>query len=393
MKNLTNNLHFTQEQVTQILGEIASKKEGYTKVLKIALEAIMRAEREIHNMEFNDVSNGYRIRKSFGGGKLLELKIPRSRFGAFYPLILALLKEEEEEALQLAFHLYGAGLTTAQVGEIFQSFFGKHYSTSQISRLFDYAREDVQAWLERTLDSYYPIIYIDATFVSVRRGDSVSKEAFYTILGVKADGTREVLTVFNMPTENLVGWDEAISSLKRRGVKKIGLVVSDNIANIEEVILKYFAEAEIQFCVVHLQRNILKRVKSKEKFQVSKELKDIFRTGDSRYTREEALQRWYKFLDKWGKVYPSLNRMKKNIRYQWYFSYLSYDYRIQSMIYTTNWIERLNRDYKRVTRMRGAFPNPESALLLLGHVAMTRKAYDKKISSLKYETKKFQWDE
>ena len=85
--------------------------------------------------------------------------------------------------------------------------------------------------------------------------------------------------------------------------------------------------------------------------------------------------------------------MKSNPVYRQYFTYLEYDYRIQSMIYSTNWIERLNRDYKRVTRMRGALPNPESAMLLLGYVAMNKSAYQWKVTNLKYETGKFRWEE
>ena len=99
-------LHFTQEQVTKILEEIAEQNGGVPMVMKMALEAIMRAERTLHNKENGDVSNGYRYRKTLGQGKLLELQVPRSRYGAFYPVILALLKDQEEEARQLAFHLY-----------------------------------------------------------------------------------------------------------------------------------------------------------------------------------------------------------------------------------------------------------------------------------------------
>ncbi len=353
----------------------------------------MRAEREVHNHTYNDVSNGYRFRKTFGRGKLLELQVPRSRYGAFYPVILALLKDQEEEIRQLAFHLYGAGLTTAQVGEIFESFYGKHYSTTQISRLFDYSRKEVQAWLERGLDSYYPIIYVDATFIPVKRSGHVTKEAFYTVLGVKADSTREVLSIVNFPTENLTGWEEVFRSLYERGVKKIGLMVSDNLSGIEESLLKFYPETDIQLCVVHLKRNIIKKVKLKDRSQITNELKEIFRTGDSRNTREGALESWKKFCDKWGKIYPGIRRIRDDVRYQWYFTYLDYDYRIQSMIYSTNWIERLNRDYKRTIRMRGALPNPKAVLLLLGHVAMTRSAYEKKVTMLRYETQKFRWEE
>lgn len=150
---------------------------------------MMRAEREEHNASNGDMSNGYRPRRTFGRGKILELRVPRSRNGQFYPILLSLLRDQEEECRKLAFNLYGAGLTTEQVGRIFGDIYGKEYSTSQISRMFDYARNDVQAWLQRPLEPYYPIIRIDATFIYTRRIDHVSKEGYYTILGVRADRT------------------------------------------------------------------------------------------------------------------------------------------------------------------------------------------------------------
>ena len=136
-------LHFTQEQVTKILEEIAKKEDGFQEVMKISLEALMRAEREEHNRANRDMSNGYRLRRTFGRRKMLELRVPRSRRGHFYPIILSLLRDQEEECRRLAFSLYGAGLTTQQVGELFGEIYGRDYSSSQISRMFDYAREEV----------------------------------------------------------------------------------------------------------------------------------------------------------------------------------------------------------------------------------------------------------
>ena len=138
-----------------------------------------------------------------------------------------------------------------------------------------------------------------------------------------------------------------------------------------------------------MERNVSKRARKKDREQLGKAFKEIFRTGDKSYTVEQAWEQWQLFCDRWGKIYPSIKRMKQE-RYRLYFTYLNYDYRIQSMIYSTNWIERLNRDYKLVIKMRGALPNPEAVMLLLGHVAMNRKAFERKVPILNYETEKFQ---
>jgi len=387
------NLNFTQEQINDFLLEIGEKKEGPDLLLKYAIEALMRGERAEYNALTHDTSNGYRPRKTYGRGKMLELKVPRTRNGSFYPLILGLLRDQEEESRKVAFTLYGAGMTTEQVGEVFGELYGKEYSTSQVSRMFEYARKDVSEWLKRPLDDYYPILFIDATFIPTRREDHVSKEAYYTILGVKSDRTREVLSIVNFPTESASAWVDIFVELKKRGVEKTNLVVSDSLSAVEDAVWRVYPEAEVQLCVVHLERNVQKRVKPADKVAVVEDFREVFRTDDRFDSAEQGWVRWQWFTQKWGKKYPSLKSMGENDRYRLCFTYLGFDHRVRPMIYTTNWIERLNRDYKRTTRMRGALPNPEATMLLLGHVAMTRKAYYRKIPKLNYETRKFDWQE
>jgi len=386
-------MRFTQHQISAIFEELANQEDGMHKLLQMSLEAIMKAEREEYNQDHSDVSNGYRKRKSLGRGKILELQVPRSRNGNFRPALLALLKDQEEECRRIAFNLYGAGLTTEQVGDMFEELYGRHYSSSSISRMFDYAREEVYKWLERPLDDYYPIVYIDATYIPTRRVDSVMKEGYYTILGVKPDRTREVLAIVNFPTESAAGWKEVFELLRKRGVHKVDLVVSDALTSIENSVTGVFPMASVQLCVVHLQRNVQKYVKPKEKEQVAIDFKEVFVLDNKQDSSQIAWHRWEKFCQKWSKKYRSIGNMAKNERYRLYFTCFDYDYRIRNMIYTTNWIERLNRDYKRVTKMRGALPNPESTLLLLGRVAMTRKAYARKIPKLNYEIQKFNWED
>ena len=119
-------LNFTQEQIKSILVEIAKKEDGFNELLKLSLEAMMLAEREIYKEEHSDVSNGFRQRRILGSGsEQLILEVPRTRYTNFYPIILAILNDREEEAKRVAFKLYTAGLTTEQVGEIFEELYGQ----------------------------------------------------------------------------------------------------------------------------------------------------------------------------------------------------------------------------------------------------------------------------
>ena len=124
---------------------------------------------------------------------------------------------------------------------------------------------------------------------------------------------------------------------------------------------------------------------------MAEDLKEVFATNNRKDTPELGIQRWKDFCNKWSKYYPVFKRRADNERYRLYFTYLNYDYRVRKYIYSTNWVERLNKSYKRTTKMRGALPNAEATILLLASVAMSYKAYYRVIRMLKYETKKFRW--
>lgn len=381
-------MDFTQQQITEILDDIAGGKNGYQELLKMSLEAIMRSEREEFKDVNSDSSNGYRRSSILGHGGKLELLIPRTRNNNFYPLILALVKDQNQESRQLAYELYSAGLTTEQIGGLMDKVYGHYYSKSAISNMMVSAKADIQSWLNRDLEERYPIIYIDATYWHTRRIDSVSNEAYYTVLGVKEDRTREVLTVINHPNEGAGNWKDVFEFLKQRGLKEVNLVVCDGLMGIENVIAEVLPMATIQLCTVHLTRNILAKVKPSDKVDIANEIKAVLNPDMAADSAVNGYQRFEVFLDKWIKKYPSF-RTYLSPRAKLYFNYLNYNVQIRRMIYTTNWIERLNRDYKRVLRMRSAMPNPESVIFLLGSVASRRTAYNKQIHQFIYETNLF----
>ena len=381
-------MNFTQQQISEILEQIATGENGYQQILKLGLEAIMRAERSEFNHIQGDSSNGYRFRSVLGHGGKLELMVPRSRHHNFYPMILALIKDQESESRNLAYELYSSGLTGAQIGGIFEQVYGQHYSKASISNMMQTAREDVFAWLERDLDKHYPILYIDATYWYTRREESVSNEAYYSILALREDRTREVIAIINHPTEGSHNWKEAFESLKKRGLERVNLVVCDGLTGIENAITSAFPQAAVQMCTVHLSRNIQSKIKPVDKQQVANELKAVLDPGKVNDNPIKGFERFAAFIGNWLKKYPSLKGYLEP-RNRLYFTYLSYDIQVRRMIYTTNWIERLNRNYKRTLRMRSSMPNPESVLFLLGSVAMKRPEYNFPIHQFTFETKLF----
>ena len=250
------------------------------------------------------------------------------------------------------------------------------------------AREDVFTWLERGLDKYYPILYIDATYWYTRREESVSNEAYYSILAVKADRTREVIALINHPTEGSNNWKEAFEALKKRGLERAGLVVCDGLTGIEDAITSAFPQAAVQLCTEHLARNVQSKIKPIDRQQVAIDMKAVLDPGKIENNPIKGYERFAAFIGNWLKKYPGLKSYLEP-RNRLYFTYLGYDVQVRRMIYTSNWIERLNRNYKRTLRMRSSMPSPESVLFLLGSVAMKRKEYNFPIHQFSFEPKLF----
>ena len=237
-----------------------------------------------------------------------------------------------------------------------------------MSRLSGAYYEEIQEWLARRLSSHYLAVYIDATFCNTRRDGSVSKEAYYTMLGLLPDGSREVLTVVNHPTEGIIAWEMELEALKERGVEQIDLIISDALSGIENAVCSAFPTALHQLCVVHFKRKVLNTVSTKDKAEVGEELKALFPVEHTDMTPLAAYENLRTFARRWGKKYPSLARLDRE-RNAAYFTYLRFPESVRRMIYSTNWVERLNRCYKRTLLMRGAMPSPASVVYLLGSVA------------------------
>jgi len=379
-------MELTQLQISEILSNYTSSSEGFVTLQSLIMNSLMKHERDLFvNENEHEQCNGFRSRRWYSHGFEFSLLIPRSRSGNFYPVLLGLIRSESEERAKLFNLLYTQGLTTEQIGEISETIYGRTYSKQQVSYLSTSCREDVDQWLNRSLYSHYLAIYIDATFIATRRDKQVSKEAYYTILGVLEDGSREVLSVVNHPSEGAICWKEELEALKERGVSQIDLVVSDALQGIENAVCAAFPQASHQFCVAHVKRQILNCVSHKDKPQIAEELNEVFTLENKDMKSLLGYEQFITFVTKWEKKYPILKKYKadRNIAY---FTYMDFPVQVQRCIYTTNWIERLNRKYKRTIKMRTSMPTSKSVVFLLASVAMqeTKTTYARKIYQWKF---------
>ena len=379
-------MELTQLQISEILSNYTSSSEGFVTLQSLIMNSLMKHERDLFvaNTE-HEQCNGFRSRRWYSHGFEFSLRIPRSRSGNFYPVLLGLIRSESEERAKLFNLLYTKGLTTEQIGDISETIYGRTYSKQQVSYLSNTCREDVDKWLKRSLSSHYLAVYIDATFIATRRDKQVSKEAYYTILGVLEDGSREVLSVVNHPTEGAICWKEELEALKERGVTQIDLVVSDALQGIENAVCAAFPQASHQFCVAHVKRQILNCVSHKDKPQMAEELNEVFTLENKEMGSLSGRKQFITFVAKWEKKYPILKKYKADYNIA-YFTYMDFPVQVQRCIYTTNWIERLNRKYKRTIKMRTSMPSNKSVLFLLASVAMeeTKTTYSRKIYQWKF---------
>ena len=304
-------MNLTKEQFSELICKHSERENGLQDLMEIMLESLMVSERREYLREeglSGNKCNGYRRGRTYGHGRTLTFRMPRDRYGNFHPRILAILRDQEEECERLAGTLYTKGLTQEQVGEVFNDIYGEHYSKSSISRMLDYPRKDVSDWLCRSLESYYPIVFIDCVHMKIHRKRSVDTEAFYVLLAVKEDKTREVIGIYNKPTESAHGWGEMLNDIYERGVEKIGLICADGLKGLEDVISEVFAGTKLQRCTTHLKRNIISDVRNGDKGDVADDLRQVFRTGDRNYTVEAAWEQWQWFCSKWGRYYRSIKK-------------------------------------------------------------------------------------
>jgi transposase-like protein len=381
------DLKLTKEQMQSVINSYLNEENSLNDLFSMLVNGLMYSERKEFLGQYGpgNKGNGYRTVQRAGIGTGLSLSVPRDRLGVFKPVILGILDKQEEQIKELCFTLYGKGLTTRQIGSVIDDIYGQHYSKSSISRITDEFSDIIMSWLNKTLSSHYLVVFIDAIHQPVRR-DVVSTEAFYVILGLKPDYTREVLAIVNLPQESASGWLDVLNDIKSRGVSQVDLFVFDDLTGLDNAISIVF-NSKRQKCMLHFQRNLGKYLRVNDRKQFFEQLKPIVNPDNISMSKHAATEKFRIFADQWGEKYAYFKRLSKKQDLELHFTYFDYDYRIRRMIYTTNWIERLNKSFRRTTKIRNALPSPKSALILLGYCAMEmeQNIYKYPIMNFKFE--------
>ncbi len=290
----------------------------------------------------------------------VEIQVPRDREGTFEPQLVKKHERRLEGFDEKVIALYARGMTQRDIQQHLRELYGTEVSPDLISRATEGVMDEFRAWQSRPLEPVYPIVYLDALFVSVRDGGQVQKRAFYVALGVRVDGTRDVLGLWVAASEGSKFWLSILTELKNRGVHDILFICADGLTGLGQAIDAAFPKAVHQTCVVHLIRSALRFVSWTDRKQISAALRPVYQAENEK-AAELALDDAAKQLDA---KYPSVVRTFRN-RWSEFVPFLSYPAELRQMLYTTNAVESLNAQLRKTLRQRGPFPNDDAVFKLL----------------------------
>lgn len=256
--------------------------------------------------------------------------------------------------------MYAMGMSTRSMSDYVRDMYQMEILASEISRITDSVLPAVQEWRNRPLDSVYPFVFLDCMFFKIRVNGGVETRAVYNILGVDIEGKKEVLGLYLSENEGAKFWLTVLTDLKKRGVNDIIIACIDGLKGFPEAIEAVFPKTKIQLCIVHQIRSSMKYVAEKDKKAVVTDLKPIY----TAINEEQGYQRLLEFEEKWGKKYPlSCKSWMDN----WLnlATFFEYDHAIRKVIYTTNPIEGVHRQIRKVTKTKGAFSSEQALLKLI----------------------------
>jgi putative transposase len=250
--------------------------------------------------------------------------------------------------------LYRKGITTREIADLIEKLYGHHYSPATVSNITEAVQSQVIRFHNRALSERYVVIYMDATYLNVRR-DSVAKEPLHVLLGITPEGNREVLDYALYPTEAAANYEEMLANLKERGVKQVLLFASDGLIGMRDVVKRQFPNAEHQQCWIHLSRTVSRHLRQKNRKEVLGDLKKVYQSDNA----EKAGSELEAFLEKYKKTYPHLHKIFE-LAAPSLFSFYKLPEAIRCSIYTTNLIERSNKSLKHTIKIKEQFPDEAS---------------------------------
>ena len=341
------------------------------KLTKMVVEGALEGELDDHlGYEKNDPAgrdggnsrNGHRAKTVLTEAGPVEISVPRDRDSSFEPKIVAKRQVRLTGMDDLVISLSAKGLTHGEICAHLAEVYGAEVSKQSITVITDRVMDGLAEWQGRLLEPVYAVLFIDAIQVKIREGQ-VANRAVYVVLGVTADGERDILGLWageHGDGEGAKFWLRVLTEIKNRGVADVCMVVCDGLKGLPDAVSAVWEKAIVQACIVHLLRNSFRYASKRDWAEMARDLKPVYTAA----SESDALDRFAEFGEKWEKRYPAIIRLWENAWAE-FVPFLQFDREIRKVICTTNAIESVNARLRRAVRARGHFPTEQAALKCL----------------------------
>ncbi len=345
-------------------GESLSGENGVlAPLLKRLLEAGLQGEIASHLSEANGANrrNGISSKQVKTDYGTIQVNTPRDRNGSFDPTLLAKRQTTLGDGIDhKIISLYALGMSYTDICDHLSEMYQMNISPATITSITDKIVPEIEQWQTRSLESVYPIVWMDAIHYKVREDNAIKSKAVYCLIGINREGIKDLLGMYIGQAESAGFWLSVLNDIHRRGVQDILIASIDNLKGFAQAIEAVFPQTKVQLCIVHQIRNSLKYVFYKDRKAVVASLKEIYQANDKKQA-EKALA---KFDEQWSAKYPYIIKswLENWDRLSQMFEYPDM---IRKLIYTTNIIESFNSQLRKVTKSKRVFTNDQALMKLL----------------------------
>lgn len=365
MKDYVNN-----QQFKSTADVMAAMKEMFRDVLQQVMESELETELGYEKSQRTSDSaveneprnyrNGYSkktVKTQLGE---IDIKVPRDRNGSFEPQIIGKYDRNADGMEEKILSLYACGMSQRDIAEQIKNLYDVEISPELVSKISEKIMPEVTAWQNRPLEKVYPFVFMDAIHYKVRENHQYITKAAYVVLGITMDGNKDILGVWIGEHESSKFWLSVLNDLKARGISEVYLFCVDGLRGFVEAINAVYPKAHVQRCIIHQIRSSTRYVSYKDIKVLMADLKLVYKA----VTEAEALENLLAFKEKWGRQYPSC---VKSWEENWDIlsTFFAYPLEVRKIIYTTNIIEGLNRQFRQITKNKPSFTSDDSLRKML----------------------------
>ena len=362
---LPHQFHFILPQLlTKSLKELF--RDAIQQVMESELDVELGYEKSerMSDSENDNLSKNYRngyskktVKTQLGE---IEVKVPRDRNGEYEPKIIGKYNRNADGMEEKILSLYACGMSQRDIAEQIKNLYDVEISPELVSKISEKIMPEVNDWQNRPLEEVYPFVFMDAIHYKVKEDHRYITKAAYVVLGINMEGGKDILGIWIGEHESSKFWLNVLTELKSRGVKDVYLFCVDGLTGFREAIEAVYPKAGIQRCIIHQIRYSTRFVSYKDIKALMADLKLVY----TAVTEDEALNNLIRFKEKWSKSYPSCVKTWED-NWDILSTFFAYPAEIRKIIYTTNIIEGLNRQFRQITKNKPSFTNDESLRKML----------------------------